>query len=120
MHNLLMLIFLLYSCSSKKIAKIKFNQLEINFIIKRGANFEANYDFINTGDDSLRILSVDGDCSCTLINFPKNALAPGMKGEIIVTYNSSNDSLGTIVKTVLVESNTKPILHTIKLKGVLK
>lgn len=121
MKLLLPLIFILIiCCNSKKSAQIRFDSLEVVFKIKQGDSLNAKYIFTNIGNDSLRLFSVTGDCSCTKIEFSKASIAPNKKGEIHIRYNSSKDTIGSIEKAILVESNTSPILTTLILKGVIE
>ena len=113
-------LFIIISCSSKKSAQIVFEKTEINFKIKKGAVFIAKYAFNNSGTDSLKIISANGDCSCTEIEFSKTPIAPNSKGVINVTYNSAKDTIGLVSKAILIETNTDPILNTLFLKGTIE
>lgn len=117
--TLYLVLFAIISCNSKKGAQIVFDKKEINFKIKKGAVFITKYNFYNSGNDSLKIFSANGDCSCTQIEFPKTPIAPNTKGEISVTYNSIKDSIGLVMKAILIEANTNPILTTLFLKGTI-
>lgn len=112
--------FIMLSCNSKKIAQITFDVSEINFKIKKGGSIIAKYTFINTGNASLKLISANGDCNCTQIKFPKTPIAPNSKGEISVTYNSAKDTIGSVSRAILVETNTTPILNTLFLKGIIE
>lgn len=117
---LFLILVLIISCNSKKRAQIRFDSVELSFKIKQGDTLNAKYTFTNIGNDSLQLFSVTGDCSCTKVEFSKALIAPNKKGEIYIRYNSSNDKIGPFEKTILSESNTKPILNTLTLKGVIE
>jgi hypothetical protein len=121
MRLLLPLFFVLaVSCGVKKRAQIRFDSLKVVFRIKQGDSINVKYTFTNTGNDSLRLFSVTGDCSCAKVKFSNAPIAPMKKGEIHIKYNSSNDKIGPIEKAILVESNTKPILNRLSLKGIIE
>lgn len=86
---------------------------------KKGEIYEAKFDFRNTGGNSLRIQSVNTSCGCTKISYSRTAIVNGEKGSIIVTSDSNavNDSI--VEKSILVEANTTPILHTLIIKGTV-
>lgn len=110
---------LLLSCKNNESASLKYKQNALKFAIKKGEKYNAAFEFTNEGGQDLLIKSVDGDCSCTSISFDKESIPPGGSGKIFITYDSNKDSLGPVVKKILVESNTKPILSTLTLMGVI-
>lgn len=103
---------------SKRQANIQFDKDTIHFSISQGKVFKTVFRLKNIGDEDLNILNVSGDCSCTNIEYPKNAISAGKSAEIKVTYNSSSDE-GEVKKIIVVKSNTDPILHTLTLKGMI-
>ncbi len=64
-----------------------------------------DFDFVNTGDEPLLIMSVNTDCGCTAAGFPKEEIAPGDTAKITVRYNGRNNPTGTFIKQVRVRSN---------------
>lgn len=63
--------------------------------------------FKNTGDKELLITSASSSCGCTVPEFPKTAILPGMKDSIKVTYNGSTRRVGKLRKTVSLTTNCK-------------
>ena len=63
--------------------------------------------FKNTGDKELMILSASSSCGCTVPEFPKTAIMPGMKDSIKVTYNGSTRRVGKMRKTISLTTNCK-------------
>jgi len=116
----LCVIFIIISCKHHKYAKIKFEKDEILFSANKGEKVVATYQFRNDGKDSLAIISANGTCNCTDIQYPGKPIAPGDTASLTVNYNSAYDSAGGVIKRVLVESNTDPILTILVLKGILK
>ncbi|MGA0559851.1 DUF1573 domain-containing protein [Larkinella sp. VNQ87] len=98
--------------------EIQFDKDTVNFSISHGKPFKAIFKVNNIGNEDLNILNVSGDCSCTNIEYPKEAIPAGISAEIKVTYNSDGDE-GEVKKIIVVKSNTDPILHTLTLKGMV-
>lgn len=63
--------------------------------------------FTNTGDKELLILSAGSSCGCTVPEYPKTAIMPGMKDSIKVTYSGSTKRVGKMKKTVSLTTNCK-------------
>ena len=51
--------------------------------------------FTNTGDKELLILSANSTCGCTVPEYPKTAIMPGMKDSIKVSYSGSTKRVGS-------------------------
>ena len=64
-----------------------------------------DFEFVNTGDEPLLIMSVRTDCGCTAAGYPKEEIAPGDTARISVRYNGRNNPTGTFIKQVRVRSN---------------
>ena len=69
-----------------------------------GEKTEIHYHFRNAGGDTLIIENVRTSCGCAAALVSEKRLAPGEKGDIRVTFNSS-EFLGKPHKTVSVWSN---------------
>lgn len=63
--------------------------------------------FTNTGNKELQILSAGSSCGCTVPEFPKTAIQPGMKDSIKVSYNGSTKRVGVMKKTIALTTNCK-------------
>lgn len=63
--------------------------------------------FTNTGNKELLILSAGSTCGCTVPEFPKTAIQPGMKDSIKVSYNGSTKRVGVMKKTIALTTNCK-------------
>lgn len=87
-------------------AKIEFlnkdNTIDYGKISKDADNGKRSFEFQNTGDSPLLITNIQSTCSCMTFTKPTNPILPGKKGRIEIKYNLS---LGTIRKTITVESN---------------
>jgi hypothetical protein len=72
--------------------------------IKAGAKVQEIFRFTNTGNEPLIITNVEVSCGCTAPKWPRDPIAPGGKGEIVVAFNSEGKS-GAQNKVVKVISN---------------
>lgn len=87
-------------------AKIEFfnkdNTIDYGKISKETDNGIRIFEFKNTGDIPLLITNVQSTCSCMTFAKPNEPILPGKSGKIEIKYYLS---LGTIRKTITVESN---------------
>lgn len=80
------------------------------------------YEFTNTSDEPVAILSVSTECGCTRPEYPVKPLAPGEKSKIKVTFHPAGQA-GDINKDIKVRyrgakaSSSKRI--TLRLKGAV-
>lgn len=73
--------------------------------IYQGDKVEHTFYFTNTGTSPLIITNVEVTCGCTTPKgWPRDPLAPGEKGEILISFNSSG-KFGKQNKVVTVISN---------------
>ena len=77
------------------------------------------FEFTNTGDAPLLVSDAKSSFGCTILEWPKEAIASEKKGQIKVQYNMSS---GSISKTIIVETNAvnKPNgMVTLRIKGTV-
>ena len=72
---------------------------------KRGEKVTLVFHAKNTGDKPLYLYDVRPGCGCTLVDYTKEAIAPGKEGKIMAEYDTNKGSLGAIHKTVYARSN---------------
>lgn len=77
--------------------------------VKRGETRDMVFNFTNTGSADLLIELVTA-CRCTTLDWPRQAIPPGSSGAIHVTYDSKDQKLGPIKKTVDIIGNMDPIV----------
>jgi len=116
-------IFLIVSIVGNAQATIEFNDTAdvpvpiITFVeqtidigeVKLGDKRDLVFEFTNTGTDFLQIDLVTS-CNCTSIDWPQGPIAPGASGKLEVTYDSTNQKLGAIKKTIDIICNTDPLV----------
>ena len=84
--------------------------------LKEGESVTYAFKFTNTGKSDLLISSANGSCGCTVPDYPKEAIAPGKKGKIDVTFNSKGKE-GMQHKTVTIIANTIPNSKVLTISG---
>ncbi len=127
MHRILYLAILLISMScgttskvqkstatetvyNKELAVIQWDQQTIDLgKVKLGETRDLEYTFTNVGKMPLEIELVTS-CKCTQLDWPHKPIAPGERGVITVTYDSTGQRLGQLKKTLDVIANTEPIV----------
>jgi hypothetical protein len=87
--------------------KMEFEETRPSFgTITDGEVVTHAYKFKNTGDNPLIITNAIASCGCTVPSYPKEPIAPGASGEIVVQFNS-NGKVGHQQKNVLINSNAE-------------
>ena len=99
-----------------KFPVMKFEKTEFDFgTIAKGAKVEHEFKFTNTGDAPLVIVNATSSCGCTVPEYPKEAIAPGEDGQLLVKYDGSG--VNQVSKTVTIVANTKNGKETLKIKA---
>ena len=100
-----------------KFAKIDFSKQTHDFgTIKEGDKVKTDFDFINTGETALIITQAFGSCGCTIPEYPREAIKPGEKGVIKISFDSNGKS-GAQDKTITIISNTYTGIETLGVKA---
>ena len=63
--------------------------------------------FTNTGNKDLFILDATSTCGCTVPEYPKTPISPGMTDSIKVSYKGSTKRPGVFKKTISLRTNCK-------------
>ena len=97
--------------------ELSFETLRYNFgDITQGETVSHQFVFTNTGESDLIISNAKGSCGCTVPKWPKKPIAPGVKAEIKVTFNS-NGREGKQKKTVTLVTNAIPNTKVLTISG---
>lgn len=72
--------------------------------IKKGEKVTHIFKFTNIGKRPLLISEVRPSCGCTTPKYTKEPVYPGKKGEVTVTFDSSNFE-GEVVKIIAISGN---------------
>lgn len=84
--------------------------------VPEGDKVSHVYKFKNTGSEPLVISNAKGSCGCTVPQWPKDPIAPGEEGEILVEFNSKGKP-GKQTKRVTVSANTNPVQSFLTITG---
>jgi hypothetical protein len=83
--------------------------------IEQGKPVTVEFEFTNPSMVPLIISSVRPNCGCTVADYPKEPVAPGKSGKIVVTYNAA--SSGSFTKSTMVNSNASEGNTSLIIKG---
>ena len=104
--------------STKKYSEISFTRNKIDIgEVKLGTSKEVIFYAKNRSDAPLIIDSVKSSCSCTVSKFPKHPILKNDSGIIIAKYTPNATNVGTLSKSVVVLSNTKPAFNVLTFYG---
>ena len=100
--------------------EIEFDTAVFDFgTILQGEQVGTTFTFKNTGKADLIIRKVETSCGCTVPEYDRAPVAPGMKGTIRVRFDSDGKE-GAQYKTIKVVSNCKDNIFELVLKGTVK
>lgn len=86
---------------------LEFPEPTFNFgKIKEGDVVAHSFHFKNAGKAPLLIISATASCGCTVPSFPKEPVAPGGEGDIVVKFDSHHRS-GHQQKSIMITSNAE-------------
>lgn len=117
---MLMAFVVTVNAADKTKAKIKFEQTTHDFgnIKEDGGPVSCEFNFINEGEEPLKITSARAECGCTTPKYPKEEIAPGESGTIKVTYNPMGRP-GGFTKVVTVRCSGNPGKVNLKIRGTV-
>ncbi|CAM4177565.1 DUF1573 domain-containing protein [Zobellia nedashkovskayae] len=102
--------------AGKQIPVMEFEKAEHDFgTIEQGTPQETVFMFTNTGNAPLIITNATSSCGCTVPNPPKDPIAPGATGELVVKFNGSGQN--QITKTITVNANTEKGTEQLRIKA---
>lgn len=89
-------------------AKAKFDCEDYDFgeVLESGGKLSHTFIVENVGNRPLVIRGIYVSCGCTTASHTKEAIMPGEKGEITVTFDPEGLK-GLYIKTIFVHTNTK-------------
>ncbi len=94
-----------------------FTETEFDFgTVKDGEKVSHTYKFKNAGKEPLVISNAQGSCGCTVPKWPRDPIAPGKSGEIVVEFDSKGKA-GDRNQKVTITANTNPPQTFLTLKG---
>ncbi|MCK3683293.1 DUF1573 domain-containing protein [Maribellus sp. YY47] len=121
----ILIILLTFSCSGGKNQQEKsaekttsdekttvaFDQEVYDFgTLKAGEIVVCTFTFTNTGNTDYLIDSIDTECGCISVQFPREAVKPGQTGNIEIEFDSSG-MVGREYKAIEIKGNSKELKH---------
>jgi outer membrane biosynthesis protein TonB len=101
-------------------ASFAWDQTLYNFgTIKQGEIVNYTFKFTNNGTEPLTISNASASCGCTVPQWPREAIAPGATGEIVVRFDSKGKS-GQQSPVITVVANTNPQQARLSLRGLVQ
>ena len=101
---------------AKNLPVMNFEKTEHDFgTITRGTPQETIFNFTNAGNAPLIITNATSSCGCTVPNPPKDPIAPGETGELLVKFNGSGQN--QVTKTITVTTNTEKGTQVLRIKA---
>ncbi len=101
-------------------ASFAWDQTLYNFgTIKQGEVVNYTFKFTNNGTEPLTISNASASCGCTVPKWPREAIAPGASGEIVVRFDSKGKS-GQQSPVITVVANTNPQQARLSLRGLVQ
>lgn len=98
---------------------LKIKNPKYNFgFVQQGSVVKIEYEFINSGTDTLHISDITVTCGCTVADFPHHPIKPGDSGIILITFNTK-EKFDRQDRTVEVISNASNSPTTLRFKGVI-
>lgn len=105
--------------SKDGLPKFKFENTTHDFgKVIQGEKVSYTFTFTNVGDSDLVISNIGTSCGCTAGKYDKKPIAPGMQGEIEVSFDSEGRR-GFQNKVVRVTANTQPNLTILNIKSMV-
>lgn len=102
--------------AGKQIPVMSFEKAEHDFgTIEQGTPQETIFKFTNTGNAPLIITNATSSCGCTVPDPPKDPIAPGDTGELVVKFNGSGQN--QVTKTITVNANTEKGSELLRIKA---
>jgi hypothetical protein len=83
--------------------------------VKYEGDGKCEFKFTNTGKEPLILTTVKSSCGCTVPSWPREPILPGQSDVIKVEYKTNR--VGTINKTITVESNAKNKTEVLRITG---
>jgi hypothetical protein len=112
------ILFIATGVIISSVAVFKVDNSIFNFgRIKQNQSVSHSFKISNNGKIPLLIYSVSTTCGCTTTHFPK-MIKPYATGLITVKFDSKGIR-GTVIKNIVVITNTKEEYHKLTIKGTV-
>uniref|UniRef100_UPI0032EC7902 DUF1573 domain-containing protein n=1 Tax=Ekhidna sp. TaxID=2608089 RepID=UPI0032EC7902 len=115
------LLILILAGSSYGQSKLDFEVMDYDFgeIEEMGGPAEFTFNFVNTGDDPIRITNVKASCGCTTPGWTKEEIMPGDSGFVQAKYNPRNRP-GSFRKSLRITTTDAASNQVLYISGFVK
>ena len=86
--------------------------------IEYDSNGDCFFHFTNTGSAPLTISNAVGSCGCTVPEYPRDPIAPGQTGELLVKFNGTGKN--QVTKQVTITANTAAGKEILRIKAFVE
>lgn len=119
--TLLLTIFCVGMAQAKKRPQIQFEQttIDLGTFPESDPIRTVKFKFKNVGNAKLVVNRVSTSCGCTVADYPKDFIAPGATGEIIVTYDGKGKFPGRFRKGISVFTNNGKDVTRLYIEGIM-
>ena len=104
----------LYSQSKTKRLQFKDYKFDFGYINEDCGFVSHKFVFVNAGRDSTRIIAVENECGCIVIDFSKFMIQPKDTGYVVVAFDPSNPINKEFDKKVLVRAASDTVTLSVK------
>ena len=121
MRNFLCVLVVLSSQVLLAQGKLQFLESTYDFgeIREEGGYAEYTFNFVNNGDEPVKIHSVKASCGCTTPGWTKEEVLPGDSGFVKARYNPRNRP-GRFRKSLKISANPSSENRTLYITGIVK
>lgn len=115
---LLCLLMLPAMLAAQAVVKFPKKMYDFGKVCEASDSVTCRFDVVNIGDKPLHIEGVYVSCGCTVATHSKEAVAPGDKGYVYVTF-LPKDLDGRYLKSIYVYTNTIPRKNVVRIKALV-
>lgn len=76
-------------------------------VIRRGDKRKLDFNFVNEGNEAIKIEHVSA-CECTTLDWPRKSVEPGQKGTIKAIFDSTEKEVSETIEIDIYLENTDP------------
>ena len=104
--------------TTTEVAAVAWEKTAHNFgTMKHQVPQTVEFSFVNRTAEPVVITNAKGSCGCTVANYTREAIAPGVAGTVSATYNAAK--LGAFTKTVTVTTSAGGKPQVLRIKGIV-
>ena len=115
----IIIAFLVLSCKPHK-PKLEFSNYTYDFgHIKKDSIYLGHSQIRNTGNDTLKIMQISVDCSCTKVEITKHIILPNDSAIVKFKYRTFGKK-GKQENFITIVANTDSLIHLLQINSLVK